>query len=362
MALNKQDGAHQANDIVQRRLKAGTVGNDMIQGQSISARKITSIIDDSDPAIVYAIYNPSAGTGAGSLNLMGTTDFVAGGTQTIIGGLNGNGGPGTAALLKFKGSSIAVLGGTNPNSGNMRVYIDGVETAGRVPIFTGLRVGSVVPAVTATDTTIYTLAPTNFPASGTLYLGGELIDYTSCDANGFYGLTRGARGTTATSHNANETVYLWASSIGLYSSTYSAKQILYYNPLLSDGDHTILIVTETNSTSGYARIFFDGFITGPLLGANNILTQTVSIAINGVVTDANGHADLGGLVVRNNDVARIATVGYSQTNCESGGATTMGKLGLKYNIDGTITYYIHNGPASASINIVLTLAMLGESL
>lgn len=367
MSLWKTHGESNAVDTQVQRIGMGTVGGDHVVQRSLTAGDVSSLIDDSSPSIVYGLATaPGAGSFA-SFDFFATTDFVTGGTETILGGLTGSGTPGAAAQLFFQGTSIAVLGSTNPNSGNMRVYIDGVAKPGRVPIYAGIRLPSIFSntPIGAADTTIPALAQAlSFPATGTMYLGGELITYTSRDGNGFYGCTRGTGGTTATIHTANETIYLWDNSIGLYSATdYATKQVLYYNPFLSPGPHKITIVAETNTTSTFARIYFDGFVTGPLLGARNIFTQIATFTISGT-TDGNGHFDIGSITASNNDVARLAFIGMSQKtpDCESSNTNTMAKLGVKYNLAGTPLYYLHNGPASSAFVIILTFAFIGEAL
>ena len=54
----------------------------------------------------------------------------------------------------------------------------------------------------STDTLLYIPDTTNFPASGKLLLGKEIISYTGKLADRFTGVSRGLDGTTATAHNA----------------------------------------------------------------------------------------------------------------------------------------------------------------
>lgn len=366
MSIWRNRGSSGMPDIRQERIAAGTVGGEHLINRTAAGIKIGGIVDDADAAIIHGI-STGYGNTTGQFSFYATTPFTFAGTQTIIGGATNPGTAGSSVQYTFKGTSIGVLGAYNSDSGNMRIYIDGVEAKGRVPVTTGVRLGAysnyTSPVITATDTTIFALAPNaSFPTSGYIYIGGEVIAYTSRDSLGFYGLTRGSLGTTAISHTADETIYLWDSSIGLYSTEFANRQVLYYNPLLSPGTHTITVIAETNSTSGHAKIYFDGFITGSIVGAKNVLTQIASVTLSSVATDGNGHADLGGFTSKNNNVAIMAILGYSQTNCESTNTTTMGKLGVKYSADGQVQYYLHNGPTSATINIVITFAYIGDSI
>lgn len=360
MSLWSIDGNRPTLDVRQDRIAAGTLGGEHMVPRSIGGKKVSGVIDDSDPRIIYG-YAAGYGVSSGTFSFYATTDFVYGGTQTVVGGLTGTGTPGSAAQITFKGTSIGVLGSFNPDSGTMRIYIDGVETKGRLPNYTGIKLPSSYanPIITATATSIPALNTASFPSSGYIYLGGEVIQYASKTGISFDGCTRG---TAATIHNANETIYLWDSSIGLYSAGYGSRQILYYNPLLSEGSHTITIIAETNATSGNARIYFDGFVTGSLIGATNVLTQLATFSFTGVATDGNGHVDLGGFVANNNDIARLSLLGYSQTNCETTNTTIMGTLGVRYGTDGQVFYYLHNGPISATINIILSFAFIGETI
>ena len=354
-------------DELLQRTNFGTLAGTHIISGSVSGKKVLSIIDDSDARINYGVVttDPNApGATTASFTAFATSDFQFGGTYTIIGGNVGTGAQGSAALLRFNGTSIAVLGGINPSSGTMRVYIDGVETKGRIPVYTGLRLGGQVTGqgiVGLSDTTIPALAGSlSFSAAGIIYINAELISYTSRDSNGFYGCVRGVSGTTPSIHNSNETIYQWDSYIGLYSTGYASKQVLYYNPLLSQGDHTIIIVAETNASSGNAEIYFDGFSLGTLLGAGSIFTQIATVTIS-CTTSANGHMDIGALVSSNNDVARLAFLGATQSNTEVDNAVPLSNVGIKY-IGNQPFLYIHNGPVSASFNLTLTFAYLGETL
>jgi len=370
MSIWSTDQSLNTPDEHYQRPHFGTLSGDHVIGGSVSGKKVIAIVDDSDPRINYVsvTFDPNVpGVLGGSYTANATTDFQFGGTYTVIGQGPGNTNyPGTGAQLRFNGSSIAVLGGVNPGSGTMRVYIDGVETPGRTPIYTGIRLqasGGNQGIVQPTDTYIPTLSgATSFAPTGTIYINAELITYTSQDSTGFFGCTRGAFGTTPAVHNANETVYQWASSIGLYSANqFASKQILYYNPLLAPGDHIIIIVCETNPGSGNAWVYFDGFALGTLLGASTIFTQIATIYIPSVTTSANGHSDLGAPTSLNNDIARLAFLGVTQNNTETDNAVLLSNVGMRY-VGNQPFYYIHNGPPSATFSLTLTFAFLGETL
>lgn len=356
------DGNTQRGDVRQDRIAAGTVGGEHAVPKGLFGRNVASVIDDSDPSITYG----STGAGTSSFTGYAAEGYTYKGTQTVIGGILTNGIAQSAAQLKFNGTSIGVMGGTNPFSGIMSVYIDGALASGRLPVSIALNVSLAsapnAPIITATDTSIITLAiPSGFPSSGTILIGNELISYSSKTTTVFTVSQRGAGGTTAQNHYANETVYLWGSSVDLSTSTdYSNRRLLYYNPFLQPGSHTITIVVSAGGT-GYSRIYFDGFITGGLVGASNIFTQTGTITVT-VGTDSNGHSDIGSITSNNSDVSIIGILGYTQTNCESTNTNTMLKIAVRYLPDGSPYLYAHNGPISATVTVVITFMYVGESL
>ena len=60
--------------------------------------------------------------------------------------------------------------------------------------------------ITATDTTIPLTSSTGFPASGTIQIGSETINYASVSGNNLIGATRGAESTTAATHSSSDAV------------------------------------------------------------------------------------------------------------------------------------------------------------
>lgn len=62
-------------------------------------------------------------------------------------------------------------------------------------------------AINSSVTTVVTDSTTAFPASGTILIGSEQINYTAKTATDFTGCTRGANGTTAASHADEDPVY-----------------------------------------------------------------------------------------------------------------------------------------------------------
>lgn len=342
------------------RIAAATIGGEHVVPRSQTAHSVAAIVDDADPAITYGTYGGSFG----SFTSFASEGYTHRGTQTIIGSTSDI--QYSAASMNFNGSSMGVMGGTNPYSGIMRVYIDGVAASGRLPLSINLNISLITnssqPVVSATDMTITTLTiPAGFAASGTILLGNELITYSSKTGTDFIVSARGAGGTTAQAHYASETVYAWGAAIDLGTTTaYTNKRLLWYNPFLSPGLHTIMIVVETGFTT-YSRIYFDGFITGSLVGASNLFTQTGTITC-AVSTDGNGHSDVGGIVANNSDVSIIGILGFTQTNCETTNAIVMAKLGVRYQPDGSPYFYVHNGPLSSSITLLITFMFIGETL
>jgi hypothetical protein len=374
MTVWSHDGNTLSADVRGERNAAGTVGGEMVQPQGLLARGLNAIIDDTDTRILYGGLNGSANAFVQDQNNLLNNNM----TQTIIGGRGvayPTGVSGSAAQLKFKGTSIGVMGGTNPYSGVMSVFIDGVAAAGRLPVYIPIYIGNGganIPALNATDTTIVAYGTNaGFLSSGTVLIGSELITYSgiSTDGNGNYnftGCTRGALGTTAQQHFASESIFAWASTIDLSTATdYSTKQLLYYNPLLSPGDHTITISVTVGNT-GYSRIYFDGFITGSLVGAQNLFTQTGTVTVS-VITDANGHGTLGNLFYPPSNVTLIGMLGYTQTSTETSNATAMAKVGITRSSSYTNGetwpfFYIHNGPPSTTVTLIFTFTYIGETI
>jgi hypothetical protein len=232
--------------------------------------------------------------------------------------------------------------------------------------------GVNAPVVGLTDTTIVAWGTNSgFLSSGTLILGSELMTYTSIttDVNGnanFNGITRGAGGTAATTHFASESIFAWASTIDLSTATdYGTKQLLYYNPLLQPGEHKITI-SVTAAPNGYARIYFDGFITGSLVGAQSLFTQTGTVTVS-TITDANGHAIIGDLFFSASNMAMIGVLGYTQVSAEASNTTSFARLGLTRSstyVNGETWpfFYLHNGPANTTLTIIITFTYIGQTL
>ena len=60
--------------------------------------------------------------------------------------------------------------------------------------------------ISATDTTIPLTSSTGFPASGTIQIGSETINYAAISSNNLIGVTRGAENTTAATHSSSDAV------------------------------------------------------------------------------------------------------------------------------------------------------------
>lgn len=62
-------------------------------------------------------------------------------------------------------------------------------------------------SINSTDTTIPVVSTAGFLVHGALYIGDELMYYSSKSSNSFTGVTRGTSGTTATSHSSGALLY-----------------------------------------------------------------------------------------------------------------------------------------------------------
>ena len=71
--------------------------------------------------------------------------------------------------------------------------------------FTG-KANTLSSGITATDTTIPLTSSTGFPASGTVQIGSETINYAAVSGNNLIGATRGAESTTAATHSSSDAV------------------------------------------------------------------------------------------------------------------------------------------------------------
>jgi hypothetical protein len=339
----------------------GTVGGDHVVNGSLSNRKASSVVDPLDTRISYGAFQAN-----GLLVRTDTNDalsFTSRGTNAVLGGTVGTGTPGAAGAYRFTGTSIGVLASTNPFSGVIQVFIDGVPTPGKLPVNVGLRMASNPgPAVLAGDTVVNILGSTSaFPSSGRILIGGELIDYTGTLTQSFTGCTRGAGGTLPADHTGADSVSLWDYQVDLSTtSDYATRRLVYYNPLLQPGDHQIVIVVQPSIYSGYARIYFEGFVQGQLLGAGNIFTQIATITLP-VTTSANGHYDLGVLATFNPDVVIIGVLGITQPNAAGDNTVALGQLGIKYDQNTLPFLYLHTAQPSSTFNVTISFSYLGES-
>jgi hypothetical protein len=379
MALTSVDGQLNAEDVRSEPIRFGTVGGGHIINRSAAGRTVNAVIDDMDPRVQYGAVDPATFPSEPLGFQIGgavSTQLSSGGTLSVIGGTVTNGVPGSAVQLYFEGTSIALMGTTNSTSGKYRVFIDNVETPGRLPVSATLQPPSgfdtsnfhYFPAIDYNTTTFQLIGGiTGFPASGTIIIGSELMTYTSITGSTLNGVTRGVNGTTAVPHYDYETVYLWDSSLdlsGMANSAFTEREYLYYNPLLQPGHHKITVVVETGSNT-YARLYVDGFVigSGGLVGSKNLALRYGTFTIAGATTDANGHVDLGYPVSRSNDYSVVSILGYSQDSAETSNTVAMGSLGLRWNPtgNGPLLYY-HNGPPSATFTLYLHFAYIGNSL
>ena len=98
-----------------------------------------------------------------------------------------------------------------------------------------------------TPPTNITLTSTSgFPASGTVLIGSELIAYSSISSNDIVIASRGALGTTATSHSDGVTVTDASNFIGWNNATTSSTVVLDPASWSLDNFGQQLIATNKN--------------------------------------------------------------------------------------------------------------------
>jgi len=274
-----------------------------------------------------------------------------------------------AIQLKFQGSSVGIIGMANAfGDSAATVYVDGQVAYGRIPTMAPLYFtpGSAMstPVVTDDSTTVTAYIPTGFASSGYIIIGDEVIKYSSLSGNNFTISERGAFGTKQVDHYMNETVYQWSNVLSFYNSSgNSTGQLLWYNPFLAAGPHTITVVC-----SGGGKVYFDSFVVGSLIGASSMALQVGTLTTS-CTTSANGHGEFNIIQTSNTDVQLVGVIGYAQTSPDaySDNATTMGKLGVKWptssgSLDALPVFYIHNGPASTTVTVQITFAYIGETI
>lgn len=363
MALTSINGVTNAPDNVVQRTQMGTVGGDHVQLGGLDAGQISAVVDDTDSLVRYG------STVGPSLTFTETAGLIASYNSTMT----------TLPLyayaeMTFTGTKIGIMASVAPSGAVIQVSIDGNIWYGIAGGTGTLSTQPTLPPVKATDTTINMATAVGFPASnGLIRIGSEYILYTTftpaSPGGTFSGCTRGYGGTVAQDHTQEETIYQLGYSIDTSTSDGSVahRQLIWYADDLPSGQHTIsVVVTGTGAGAGGSDFFFDGFVTGSLLGASQIYTQIEQQPYT-FTTDANGHADLGYLGVNRGDVAFISISGYTQTNCEGSNTNTMGKLGVRWASPGTTNsyqpyLYYHNGPPSTSITVYVTISYIGESI
>lgn len=371
MSLWKQGNTSKA-DVRSEAIGLGTVGGDHVVPFSIGGGGISSFVDNEDPRVVPASYSSLGGDGSATLTYNRSASFDLQGTTLIFTEQY------TGARFTFKGSTIGVLSRTFPGSSPFRVYIDGQLTAGRVFVFASLDSATYGPTtpLSSSATTITVDDTTNFDSSGTILIGDEQITYSGKTATTFTGCTRGANGSTAAEHAWTEIVYKWTYDVPLSTGAalgsnfdFSSKQLVYYNPYLSDGEHYIdvVMVDKADDFVGF-NFILDGFIIGPVVGARQIYhtigTTTLTSTTYGN-SNASGYVDLGTFSTRK-DVTIIGILGLNQISPSpiSGSA----KFQLQpYNYStvtnlGRIGFEMTNGPANSAWTVQIIWSYIGESI
>lgn len=371
MAIWSIDGKTPQADVREQRIHAGTIGGEHAVNKSFTSNAVNAVIDDADPRILYAVYNAA------------TADFTATRISTFDydGSTHWFRSLGAAAQMRFTGTSIAVMARTNVNSGSMQVFIDGVATVGRILQWDNLdqttyTVTNPNLSISATSIVLQSVTFLGGATSGELMIGSERITFTGVTGTTLTGCTRGANGSTASTHVWTEMVYAMSWVASCFSDpsdgpNLSTGRIVYYNPFLSPGEHTILIVAINNPVAMQQGFWFDGFVTGTLLGARHIARQVGTVMFR-ATTNASGFVEFGALTTRTG-VSTMGLLGYNQIS--SGGGTypnlvCIGNGGSSVtNTDGSVSWdsgsspsYALQGSASTTYTVQAFFTYIGESI
>ncbi|MBI1908868.1 MAG: hypothetical protein HYS22_01705 [Deltaproteobacteria bacterium] len=143
----------------------------------------------------------ASGSGDLTLDGAGGTVAIASGDTLSAGAITGSGN------LTINTSDLAV------NTSNRMVGIATASPVEKLEVSGGLRAGLAPTSLTtlsagagSTDTSLSVTSTSGYASAGTLLIDSEAINYTGTAATSFTGLTRGALGTTAATHNSGATV------------------------------------------------------------------------------------------------------------------------------------------------------------
>lgn len=361
MALHSIGGNVTSSDVRADRIAAGTVGGEHIVPKSVGGNRNNALVDNLDPRLVYGI----VGSGTATFTTELTGQFSRQASLVTTSTAN------AAIQLRFQGNSIGIIGAATPYGDSAAyVYIDGAVAYGRIAVSTVINfsVGTgatlSTPAITDDTTTFVLNSTTGFSSSGYLLIDDEVIQYTLSGSTVTI-VARAQFNTNKSDHLYSATVYQWSNVVSFNNTTdFINGKLLFYNPFLANGPHTVTLVC-----SGGGKVYFDGYLIGPQIGASNIAIETGSVTISGLSTSGNGHADIGSLVSNNSDVQVISIFGYQQTSPDASTdtATTMSKLGVKYatalgDFDSQPYLFIHNGPGSTSVTLRVTFVYIGGTI
>ena len=197
----------------------------------------------------------------------------------------GNGGSSTVGAYQLNVGTNNAVSGTGWGAG----YYGGL-TAGALQ--TAVNEGGTFLAA---DTTLTVTSTSGFPATGTLLIGGELMDYSGIAGNDFTGLTRGVSGTTAADHANGSTVFDASTFVGWGSAaaatTFAAQLRLWSHDnfgedlLINPRDGGIYYWDKTQTLSNRA-VELSAATTGAAIGTKQSVPQ---IAKQVMISDEDRH-------------------------------------------------------------------------
>ena len=104
------------------------------------------------------------------------------------------------------------------------------------------------------ETTITLSSAASFPTAGTILIGSELITYTGKSTNDLTGCTRGALGTTATTHSNGATV-VNATDYNAWGD--AVKAALVVKGVVDEGFHVKVLLLATVATNTSPKLSKD---------------------------------------------------------------------------------------------------------